>query len=108
MTRGGLYLGMAIAGFVIPWFFLFDFILSGTATPSLFFSSLFANAVASAVSADLLLSALVFWLFVSHEGRRVGMRWLWVYPIAAFAVGLSFALPLFLYSRHLALEVKHG
>ncbi len=108
MTRGGLYLGMTIAGFVIPWLFLFNFILSGNTAPSLFFSLLFANAVSSAVSADLLLSALVFWLFVSHEGRCIGMQWLWVYPVAAIGIGLSFALPLFLYARHLAQEVKHG
>lgn len=103
-----VYLGMAVAGFIIPWLFLLDFLMADNVAVGLFFRLLFANPVAGAVSADLLISALVFVLFVFIEGNRLGMKRLWLYPVITFGVGLSFALPVFLYFRTHAQEVGHG
>lgn len=99
MKSATLYLGLCILGAIIPWLFLLQFLVSGEASVMLFFSSIFANAVAGAVAADLLISALVFCLFLFLEGKRLGMGRLWLYPVATFGVGLSFGLPLFLYFR---------
>ncbi len=99
MKPNTLYLLLAIPGLLVPWWFLAVFLTSGEATPQLFFSALFVNAVAGAVSADLLISALVYILFVHLEGRRLGMTRLWRYPLLALLVGLSFSLPLFLAAR---------
>lgn len=74
---------------------------------STFFALLFTNGVLSAVSADLLISALVFLLFVYYEGQQQKLKRLWLYPIATFGIGLSFALPHFLYSHHQAQEAEH-
>jgi hypothetical protein len=106
MKHSTLYLLLAIPGFIVPWLFLFGFLASGEATPSLFVISMFANPVAGAVSADLLISALVFFVFLFFEGRRLRMNNLWLYPLLTMGIGLSFGLPLFLYARARVIELE--
>ena len=55
---------------------------------------------------DLLAVAIVGIVFMVVEGRRIGMRWIWVYVLLSFAVAISVALPFFLIARqvHLADE----
>ncbi len=91
-----LYLLLAVVGTVLPYaFFLQHFAAAGLA-PAAFLGDMFANAVASGAAADLVLSSLVFWvwLFASGEARRAG----YLIPANLF-VGLSLALPLWLYLR---------
>ena len=55
---------------------------------------------------DLLVVAFVALVFMVAEGRRIGMRFLWVYVLLTFLVAISVSLPLFLIVRqvHLAKE----
>lgn len=99
MKQSTTYLLLCIIGVVVPWFFLIGFLGEPGPTVILFFSSIFANQVASSVAADLLISALVFFVFVFFEGKRLNMNRLWVFIPATLLVGLSFGLPLFLYFR---------
>jgi hypothetical protein len=46
----------------------------------------------------------VFWVFVFVEASRLEMKNPWLYLLATLLVGLSFALPLFLYFRERKLE----
>jgi hypothetical protein len=64
----------------------------------------FANGAATFSAIDLLAVALVGLVFMVAEGRRVGMRFLWIYVVVTFAVAISVALPAFLIVRqvHLA------
>ncbi len=71
---------------------------------SLFFLYIFNNNVSSSVAADLLISAVVFFVFVFVEGKRMKMSRLWIYVPSTLMVGLSFGLPLFLYFRAKNLE----
>ena len=48
---------------------------------------------------DVIASSLALWLFVFSEGRRLGMKHLWLYIVCNLTVGVSLALPLFLYFR---------
>ncbi|MEQ8819689.1 MAG: DUF2834 domain-containing protein [Sumerlaeia bacterium] len=58
------------------------------------------NRLSAAFVADLLISILAFWPFVFTETRRVGgMPSPWVFVAVNCVVGLSCALPLFLYFR---------
>ncbi|MEL6309749.1 MAG: DUF2834 domain-containing protein [Chloroflexota bacterium] len=89
----------AILGTVIPWFFFGSFISENGVDIPLFVSSLFANGAAAGFSADVLISALVFWVwsYVDAQRNRVS-NWWFVVP-ATLTVGLSLALPLYLYLR---------
>jgi hypothetical protein len=71
-----------------------------------FLDQLTANGVATFMLIDLLVVAIIGLVFMVVEGRRLGMRFLWVYVLLTFAVAISVALPLFLILRqvHLAKE----
>jgi len=104
MKHRRFYVILCILGVIAPWPFLVYFLSLPQASIPLFFTSLFVNPAASAAAADLLVSALVFFVFVFFEGRRLGMKNLWLIVPATLLVGLSFGLPLFLYLRAKQLE----
>jgi hypothetical protein len=108
-----LYLILAIAGSIAPWFWLLQD-PSALLSPTLFFQRTFANNIATALASDLLISSLVFFTFVSivlqtryaNELKRLGSTRLGVllYIGLTFGIGLSCALPFFLYRRELIIE----
>jgi hypothetical protein len=71
-----------------------------------FVDQMTANGVATFMLIDLAVVAVIGLVFMVVEGRRLGMRFLWVYVVLTFAVAISVALPLFLIFRqvHLAKE----
>ncbi len=95
-----IYLLLAIAGSIAPWFW---FLQDSTALVSLplFFQRAFANNVAAGLTSDLVISSLVFFSFVWIELKRMGASrmWLIVYIGLTFGIGLSCSLPCFLYYR---------
>jgi hypothetical protein len=100
-----LYLLLAIAGSILPWFWLIQD-PAALLSPNLFLHSTFANNIATAWASDLLISASVFFTFAANELKRLGSdrRWVLLYVGLTFGIGLSCALPLFLYRRELILE----
>ena len=101
MSRSSLYLLLAIAGTVIPWlFFARFFAAEGPAGD--FVGGLFVNGAAGGFSADLLISSLVFWVFLFPAARRAGVARPWLYVVVNLVIGLSSALPLFLWQRERA------
>jgi hypothetical protein len=99
-----LYLILAIAGSIAPWFWLLQ---DSTAllSPTLFCQRAFANNVATAISSDILISATVFFWFAAIELKRLNSAGVWIllYIGLTFGIGLSCALPLFMYRRELIL-----
>ena len=99
-----LFLGAAILGTVLPLRFLMPFLVTNGLDLPLFFQQLFQNNVSAFFGVDVIVSSLVLWLFVFSEGRRRKMRALWVYLICNLLVGVSLALPLFLFFRERRLQ----
>jgi hypothetical protein len=100
-----LYLLLAIAGTIAPWFWLLQD-LPALLSPPLFLQQTFANAIASTWATDLLISAVVFFGFVWVELKRlnVSRSWIMLYIGLTFGVGLCCSLPFFLYHREQLLE----
>ena len=101
MSRKNIFLFLAIVGFVAPYYFFLqvrEFDLNAV------FQQFAANGILSGTAMDLLISVIVFWFFMVAEARRLQMKNPWVYLLATLTVGLSFALPLFLYFRERKLE----
>lgn len=71
----------------------------GDTTLGAFISQLFATPAAGGFTADLLITSLTFWVWSYHEARARGMRRWWAYIAVNLVVGLSCALPAFLYVR---------
>ncbi len=94
------YLVLAVAGAILPAL-AFLGLFGGEPLPSmaLWLQALYVNVGTAAAFTDLAWSSLVFWIFVFSESARLQLRHAWAYiPLNAF-VGLSCALPLFLYFR---------
>lgn len=101
MSRGSLYLLLAAVGAVVPWLFFAGFFASQGVAGD-FVGALFVNGAAGGFSADLLISSLVFWIFLVPEARRAGVARPWLYVVVNLVIGLSCALPLFLWQRERA------
>ncbi len=94
-----VYLAFAVVGTVVPWLFFASFFARHGIDPPAFLGGLFVNGAAGGFTADVLISILVFWLWSYLDAAREGVRhWWWVLP-AGCLVGLSLALPLYLYLR---------
>lgn len=93
-----IYLVAAIIGAVIPCFFFFQFIqLNGVNLPD-FISALFVNGAAGGFSADLLISSFVFWVFMFQQRKMSNAPKPWLYIALNLGIGLSCALPAYLYA----------
>lgn len=102
-----LYLIAAILGTILPLSQFVPFLATHGLDMKLFFEQLFQNHVAAFFGMDVIVSSFVLWLFVFSEGRRRGMKNLWLYVVCNLAVGVSLALPLFLYFRERKLKVEN-
>ena len=94
-----LYLIVAILGAALPLSQFFPFVATSGLNMHLFVEQLFQNHISAFFGLDVIVSSLALWLFVFSEGRRRGMKNLWFYILCNLAVGVSLALPLFLFFR---------
>jgi hypothetical protein len=100
-----IYLLLSLLGAAIPYYFLGSFFLQQGLDIKGFLSAPFASNASIAFTADLLISAGVFGVWVFSQ-KDVGKPWLYV--LLMLAVGLSCALPFFLYQREKSLEKAGG
>ena len=101
MSRKNIYLVLAIVGFIAPYYFFLQVREFDLGELFRLFS---ASKILSGLAMDLLVSVIVFWFFMFTEAKKLQMKNPWVYLLATLLVGLSFALPLFLYFRERKLQ----
>jgi Terpene cyclase DEP1 len=106
MTKKNIYLLLAIIGFIAPYYFFLQIPAENGLDLPLLVQPLFANNLLRGVAMDLTVSVLVFWFFMFAEANKLQMKNAWLYLLATLLVGMSFALPLFLYFRERKLETK--
>ena len=94
-----IYLVLAILGLALPYSQLIPFLAHHAFELSVFWSELFTNRISTAFAFDLLVSSVLFWIFVFKEGTRLQMKLLWLHIVGSLLIGLSFALPVFLFVR---------
>lgn len=104
MKRRHVYLVLAVIGAVVPYWFFLEFLRAHGLNGMLLIQQLFGTPISSFFAADLLISAVVFVFFLRTEAARLSIESRWPYIVALLTVGLSFALPLFLYARERRLE----
>jgi hypothetical protein len=106
MKPKNLYLLLCMVGAFLPYTQFLPFLRQNGLDFHLFFDQLFSNRVSSFCALDLIVSSFVLWVLVYIEGRRAGMRRLWIPVIASLTVGVSLALPLFLYMREARIQAS--
>lgn len=93
------YLVMMVIGTVLPWYFFSGYIAANGAGLADFLGSMYANGAAGGAVTDLFVSAAVFWVWSFGDAKRAGVAHWWLVVPATLAVGLSLALPLYLWMR---------
>lgn len=99
MTIRNFYLIAAIIGTILPWLLFGSFFAANGLNIPLFLKSLYANGAAGGFSTDVLISILVFWVWSFRDARQNSISSWWLVIPAGSLVGLSLALPLYLYFR---------
>ena len=105
----GIYAALSVIGYVAAnWFVVLVSLDTGNVLlwthPFETMAGMFANRIAAAFAIDLLLTALVACIWFHAEGKRLGMRRVWLYWVLTLAFGLAGTLPLFLLHRENYLE----
>jgi hypothetical protein len=98
-------LSLCVLGLVLPYSQFLPFLQEHGLDLRLIVQQLFANRISSFFGLDVIVSSVVLVIFMGVEGRRVGMRRLWLPLVALLTVGVSLALPLFLYLREARQEL---
>ncbi len=101
-----VYLVLCVVGALLPYSQFVPWCLEHGLDLSLLFHQLFANRIGGFFGLDVIVSSFVLWLFVLSEGRRIGLRHLWLPILASLGGGVSLGLPLFLYLRQLHLDAR--
>ncbi len=96
------YLVAAIIGAIAPYATYFGY-LGSVPGASGALSLAWGNPIAAATLVDFSISCLVFWPFLFVEAKRLGIKHAWFFVVTNVIIGLSFALPAFLYMRERAL-----
>ena len=106
MSLSKIYLLLAILGGVVPYIFFLQFFTTSGFDLNAFIGGLFANGAAAGFSADLIISSMAFWLAAWELNRRDNGPSPWPFIALTLVIGLSFALPLYLFLRHFQREQK--
>ena len=104
-----IYLLLGVAGLVLPYWQFVPWVAEHGLNLRLLVQQLFANRIGGFFGMDVIVSALVLVIFMGAERSRLklgGGRWL--PAVALLTVGVSLALPLYLYLRELSLEHAGG
>jgi hypothetical protein len=108
VNRKNIYLSLGILGAAIPYSQFVPWIMESGLHLGLLLHQLFANRISAFFGLDVLVSSAVLLVFMRVEGRLLRMRLRWLPVVGLCAVGVSLALPLFLYLRERALEGLPG
>src|ERR1700760_3531534 len=100
------YLILCVLGTVLPYWQIAPWLAAHGLDVLLLFRQLFENRVGAFFGVDVFVSAAALLVFVGAEGAGVRSRWLPV--LALLAVGVSLALPLFLYMRERRAEERRN
>ena len=96
-----IYGVLAVAGMACPWYFNIQYIggLDGPFNILRFFGQGFTNPAGSSLTIDHLIASVAALIWMTVEGRRLGMRPLWFFLAWSLLVAVASGLPLFLLAR---------
>ena len=99
-----LYLLLCVLGTILPYWKLLPWVLEHGLNLSLLCQELFATRIGAFFGLDVVVSAIVLFVFIATEGRRLAIANLWLPIVATLLVGVSLGFPLFLYLRQRQLD----
>ncbi len=101
-----VYLALMIVGAAIPLNFFVQFIVKYGLDFNMIFSQLLNNNIVKFIASGIVLSSASFLFLMYIESKKHKIYTWWICVIALFTVGLSLALPLFLYIREDYIDIE--
>jgi hypothetical protein len=99
-----IYLILCFIGLILTYWQFLPWVAQNGLNMPLFFHLLFANRISAFFGMDVFVSAAALLVFMRTEGSRLHVPGRWIPIVALIFVGVSLALPLFLYMRERRLE----
>lgn len=99
MTRAYVYLALCVVGTLVPGLAMVSWVMDHGVDISKLVEELFVNRVSAAFGLDVAISAIVLFVFITWEGKRIGLTNLWLPAAATVLGGVSCGFPLFLFLR---------
>jgi hypothetical protein len=99
-----VYLILCVVGVALPYWQFLPWLAANGMNFSLFFHQIFANRIGGFFAMDVVVSAVTLMFFVRSERVLLTGAARWLPLIAVLTVGVSLALPLFLYLRQRKLD----
>ena len=103
-----VYLLLCIVGAMLPYWKLLPWLMEHGLDLSLLCQELFSTRIGAFFGLDVIVSAIVLFVFIFAEGRRIAVPLLWLPVLATLLVGVSLGLPLFLFMRQCQLDRAAG
>ena len=94
-SRSIIYLLLSIVGLIGTWYFNLLAIKQGRD----FFADWSSTPAVSSATTDLLIAASAASIFMFYEGRRLKMKYVWLFILGFFVTAIAFTFPLFLALR---------
>ena len=104
MNLRTLYMSLCALGILLPYSQFLPWLKANGLDLPLLLTDLFASRIGAFFGLDVLVSALVLFVFMAVEGRRLRIGNLWLPVAATLACGVSAGFPLFLYLRQRKLD----
>ncbi len=106
MNLNMTFLILCVLGALLPLSQFIPWVIENGLDVQLFFQELFSTKIGGFFGMDVIVSAVVLFVFIFAEGKRLQMEKLWLPVLATLSVGVSLGLPLFLYMRQMKIESK--
>ena len=104
MNLRNLYILFSVLGAALPLSTFIPWLLENGINLNLFFAELFSTRIGGFFGLDVFVSALVLFVFIYVEGKRLGIGRLWIPILCTCCIGVSFGFPVFLYLRQVRIE----
>lgn len=99
-----IYLFLCFLGILLPYWEFIPWVFQHGFDPALFLRELFITRISAFFGMDVIVSAIVLLVFIRIESLRLHIPNRWLPVLAVLLVGVSLALPMFLYMREHELE----
>ena len=99
-----IYLLIALLGTIVPYYHFIQFLIENGLNTGIFLEQMLGTNISSFFAWDVILSTLAVVTLIMIEGPKNGMKKLWVYVAFNLVVGVSLALPAFLYARQCKID----
>ena len=101
-----LYAILTLLGGVSTWYFNIQFFATAEdASMAAFIAETGTTLPAQSINADIAVASITFLIWMWIEGRRLGVKGLWIFTVLTFLIAFAFSFPLFLFFREKRLRV---